>query len=270
MPPRIKGAAAVAKKNTALDKLQIEYRGVDDIKPNNYNPNRQSDHEFRLLCRSIEEDGFTQPVIVSRDYTIVDGEHRWRAAQHLGMAQIPVVVVPMDTAQAKIATLRHNRARGSEDLELSVEVLRDLEKLGALDWAADSLDLTDQELNRLLDDVPAPEALAGEEFSGAWVPGRDGSHTEAENGQTTTTATQISSTPAALTMAREKEIALRAAKSEEERQTIAQERQVYRISLSFTDDEAVTVKSALGDQPAAAVLEMCRDRNAARAAAAGS
>jgi ParB/RepB/Spo0J family partition protein len=263
VPPRIKGAAAVAKTNTTLDKLAIEYRAVGDIRPNNYNPNRQSDHEFRLLCRSIEEDGFTQPVIVSRDYTIVDGEHRWRAALHLGLPEIPVVVVPMDTAQAKIATLRHNRARGSEDLELSVEVLRDLEKLGALDWAADSLDLSDAELNRLLDDVPAPEALAGEEFSTAWVPGRDGAASDLTGGGT---LTAVAATPAALTMAREKEIALRGAKTEQERQTIAQERQVYRISLSFTDDEALIVKEALGDQPATAVLDMCRGWHAAKTA----
>jgi ParB/RepB/Spo0J family partition protein len=260
---RVKGQAQVEKKNTALERLRIEYRPVGDITPNNYNPNRQSEHEFRLLCRSIEEDGFTQPVIVSQDYTIVDGEHRWRAAQHLGIPEIPVVIVPMETAQAKIATLRHNRARGSEDLELSVEVLRDLEKLGALDWAADSLDLTDQELNRLLDDIPAPEALAGEEFSEAWAPARDGDSAEDSTGGGAGT---VSSTPAALTMAREREIALRAAKNEQERQTIAQERQIYRIALSFADDEAGDVKAVLGNSPAVTILELCRERLARQAA----
>jgi ParB/RepB/Spo0J family partition protein len=258
MPP--KGKAQIEKKNTTLERLTVEYRPIGDVRPNNYNPNRQSEHEFRLLCRSIEEDGFTQPVIVSRDYTIVDGEHRWRAAQHLGIQEIPVVVVPMDTAQAKIATLRHNRARGSEDLELSVDVLRDLEKLGALDWAADSLDLSDAELNRLLEDVPAPEALATDEFTEAWVPGRDGSNTLAEVEGGTNTASVVASTPAALTMAREKEIALRQAKTEQERQTIAQERTIYRIALSFTDEEAVDVKAALGDRPAVIILDMCRER----------
>jgi ParB/RepB/Spo0J family partition protein len=264
MPP--KGKAKVEKQNATLERLTVEYRPVGDIQPNNYNPNRQSEHEFRLLCRSIEEDGFTQPVIVSRDYTIVDGEHRWRAAQHLGIPEIPVVVVPMDTAQAKIATLRHNRARGSEDLELSVDVLRDLEKLGALDWAADSLDLSDAELNRLLEDIPAPDALATEEFTEAWVPGRDSSNTtgESETGQGQQAST-MASTPAALTMAREKEIALRAAKTEQERQTIAQERQIYRIALSFSDEEAVDVKAALGDRPAVVILDMCRERLAAAA-----
>jgi len=250
---RQKGQAAVEKQNTALDQLTIEYRPVDQIKPNDYNPNRQNTHEFTLLCRSIEEDGFTQPVIVGADGVIVDGEHRWRAAQHLGMEQIPIVVVPMEGAQARIATLRHNRARGSEDLELSVSVLRDLEKLGALDWAADSLDLADAELDRLLSDIPAPEALAAEEFSEAWVP--DGS----KGARTADSATaQYDATPAALSSARENEARLRDAKSEEERQAIKRDNDVYRIALSFSGDEAITVKAILGDTPAATLLDLCR------------
>ena len=49
-------------------------------------------------------------------------------------------------------------------------VMRDLEKLGALDWAQDTLMLSDVEVNRLLEDVPAPESLKNEEFSTAWTP----------------------------------------------------------------------------------------------------
>ena len=38
------------------------------------------DHEFELLLSSIRSDGFTTPVIVLHDGTIVDGFHRWKAA----------------------------------------------------------------------------------------------------------------------------------------------------------------------------------------------
>ena len=171
MPPRTKGKAVVEKANKSLERLAIEYVPIGSIRPNDYNPNRQSEHEYELLRKSVEEDGFTQPVLVAEDRTtIVDGEHRWRVMQDLGHEDIPIVVVPMGVAQAKIATLRHNRARGSEDIELATDVLRDLERLGALDWAADSLDLSDAELQRLLDDIPASEALAGETFGEAWTP----------------------------------------------------------------------------------------------------
>ena len=174
MARKSKGEAAVAKAANALETLVVEYVPVADLHPNDYNPNRQSDHDFELLLRSMTEDGFTQPIVVQREgNSIVDGEHRWRAAQKLGYESVPVVFVDMTPEQMRIATLRHNRARGSEDIDLASSVLRDLQQLGALDWAQDSLMLDDTELARLLEDVPAPEALAGEEFSAAWEPTPD-------------------------------------------------------------------------------------------------
>jgi ParB/RepB/Spo0J family partition protein len=255
MPPRRRGQAVIDKQNQQLERLAIEYVPVSSIHPNAYNPNRQTDHEFTMLCRSITEDGFTQPVIVAEDgQTIVDGEHRWRAAQAIGMTEVPVVKVPMGAAQAKIATLRHNRARGTEDIELAVDVLRDLEKLGALDWAADSLDLSDAELNRLLEDIPAPEALAGEEFSEAWSPGAPAGTGEVSPG------IFADATTAGASAARRRETQLQGAKNEQERQMIAESRDVFRLSLVFSGDEAKAVRGALGDRPAVRLLEWCLER----------
>jgi ParB-like chromosome segregation protein Spo0J len=253
VPRRQRGQAAIEKQNERLDTLSIEYVAPSDIAPNDYNPNRQNDHEFTMLCRSITEDGFTQPVLVGSDGNIVDGEHRWRAAQELGLEAIPIVRVPMAGAQARIATLRHNRARGSEDVELSVAVLRDLEQLGALDWAADSLDMTDQELNRLLEDIPAPESLADEEYTEAWVPDRDGSMDAGDS-----TAVGSDSTPAALEANRDMERRIREARTAEERAAAARDRDVYRVVLSYSGAEAEVVKGVLGDTPAVRLLTMCQ------------
>tara|TARA_R110000803_G_scaffold16806_2_gene46035 strand:+ start:941 stop:1744 length:804 start_codon:yes stop_codon:yes gene_type:complete len=265
---RQKGKAQVEKKNEALEKLEIVYAGLGEIMPNDYNPNRQSDSDFDLLLRSITEDGFTQPIVAVRTadpeqakqypYTIVDGEHRWRAASQLGLTEVPLAVVPMSLEQAKIATLRHNRARGSEDIELATEVLRDLEKLGALDWAQDSLAISDDELNRLLDDIPTPEALAGEEYATAWEP----TSLAPVNGQVETSAgiQENALTPAAINQTRDREARIAAAKTEEEKETIQRERAVYRINLTFTNEEAAIVKAVLGEQPAIKLLEMCQNQ----------
>ena len=84
----------VAKQYKTLETLQIQYVSPTDVKPNSYNPNRQSDRDFELLLKSMKEDGFTQPVIVQKSTSeIVDGEHRWRASQALNMSKIPVVFV---------------------------------------------------------------------------------------------------------------------------------------------------------------------------------
>src|ERR1041384_4603434 len=60
---------------------RLESLSTATIRPNSYNPNQQSDYEFELLCRSINEDGFTQPIVCQRETReFVDGEHRWTAA----------------------------------------------------------------------------------------------------------------------------------------------------------------------------------------------
>lgn len=251
-----KGRKAIEKKTTALERLAIQYVPTADLQPNKYNPNRQSDHDFELLCRSIEEDGFTQPIIVSPDHTIIDGEHRWRAAKALNFTEIPVVIIDMTAEQMRISTLRHNRARGSEDVELSAQVLRDLRELGALDWAQDSLMIDDIELTRMLEDIEAPEFLAGEEYSEAWNP----DHKPADENATPATGRTESMTPAAADRLREAEQNMKNAKTEEERRMIRKDADIFHLVLQFTGPEAKLVKEVLGDRPAANLVELCKTK----------
>ena len=57
----------------------------EQITPNDYNPNNMAPQEKRLLTKSLEADGFTQPIVVvekkDRHYEIVDGVHRHQLSQ---------------------------------------------------------------------------------------------------------------------------------------------------------------------------------------------
>ena len=282
MPPRKPAGRSrtapkpLAKLSNRLETLEIEWAPPSGLKPNPWNPNRQDEHEFEMLCKSITDAGFTQPIMVTEvsvehdeewrkeiesgrfaygDLVIVDGEHRWRAAQHLGIMPIPYVRMPYGAMQARLSTLQMNRARGSEDIELATDVLRDLESLGVLDWAAESLDLGDTELQNLLDNTPAPEALAGEEFNEAWHPGgvrtTDGTY---DNGRA-----QASHTPAALAEDQAYQRRVLNAQNEEERQNLRETRRTYTLMLRFADDEADAVRSALGEEPAETLLRWSRE-----------
>lgn len=267
--PNKKGAKEIKKNAFALKELKIVYVPVDSIRPNTYNPNRQSDHDFDLLLRSIQEDGFTQPIIVN-DGTkapecknmIVDGEHRWRAAKHLGMKKVPVTFVPFTLEQMKISTLRHNRARGSEDIELSSAVLNDLVQLGASDWLKDSLLLDDAELNRLLADLPAPEVMAAEEYSDAWLPvGRAAGDVVEEVASVNDGRAFVSSTSDASDRIRANEERVRTAKTAEDKAKIKKELDVFRLSLIYSGKDAEVVRDVLGkDNAAQLVLDYCVSR----------
>ena len=244
----------VDKKNVVLGTLKVEYFPVDAIKPNDYNPNRQSTHDFEMLCKSIAADGFTQPIVVLREtMQIVDGEHRWRACKALGHKEVPAVLTDMTPEQARIATLRHNRARGTEDAALAADVLKDLAALGAADFAQEELALDDAEMQRLLGDMPEDE-LKGLEIpdvgedqlgpTGAGLTDTDREH------HTDTTADQR----------RAKEKILAGAKKQEE-SDMKQADRVYKLVTVYTDKEAELVKRVLGADAGnypAAILELCR------------
>ena len=237
------------KKAKQLKRFQVEWVDVKSIKPNKYNPNRQAEHEYKMLLRSMREDGFTTPIIVQRKTKeIVDGEHRWRAARDLGYDKIPVVFVEMTMEQMRISTLRHNRARGQEDVELTAELLRELEELGALKYAQSSLGMDDIEIQRLIEDVKAPEALAATEYSQPWQPGLG----------TTGQADEISATVEAADQLRLMEQKIKQAKTEQDREAARKDSQVYRVNLAFSDKEADIVKKVLGKRPAQKIFKWCQ------------
>ena len=245
-----KGRVQVEKRNVVLARLVVEYVSVEAIKANDYNPNRQSQHDFELLLRSIEDDGFTQPVVVHRaTMTIVDGEHRWRACKALGYSEVPVVLVDMTPEQMRIATLRHNRARGSEDARLAAEVLRDLVGLGAVDWAQDALMMDDVEVRRLVEDMRV-EDVSGimDQASDVLGPKGVGLSVLDMGGGMDLGADQQ----------RAKEAVLQSAKKVEERQMASGDSD-YSLLLFFSGEEATVVKAALGEHSAHALLEMCRE-----------
>lgn len=262
---KAKGAAKIQGIANSLETLEITYVGVDDVKPNEYNPNRQSEHEFELLKRSIQDDGFTQPIIVQSPDAeimpgrIVDGEHRWRAAASLGYKQIPVVYVRFSEEQMKVATIRHNTARGSHDVELEADLLRDLDRLGMLDFAQNALLLDDDEINRLVNDIQAPEGLADEEFDEAWEVGERGLSTEAEDVQSGATSHRtVASTPGAIEAQREREKRIREATTAEEKEQAMRDTGVFRFMLTLSKAEKPLVDAILGKEPAVKLVELLR------------
>lgn len=104
-----------------LSTLQWVDRNV--LKPNDYNPNKVSQENLKLLTQSILTNGWTLPIVVRPDMTIIDGFHRWTVAgqeplfSHLG-GKVPIVIVKHDDESGNIyGTVTHNRARGTHLLE---------------------------------------------------------------------------------------------------------------------------------------------------------
>jgi ParB-like chromosome segregation protein Spo0J len=72
-------------------KFAIEFRSIDSIRPYEKNP-RHNDDAVDAVAASLKEFGFRQPIVVDGDGIIVCGHTRYKAAQKLGLAKVPVHV----------------------------------------------------------------------------------------------------------------------------------------------------------------------------------
>ena len=114
----------------------LQWVDHDKLKANSYNPNKVSEENLKLLVQSIETNGWTLPIVVRPDYTIIDGFHRWTVAGReplktkLG-GKVPVVVVAhSDEAEDMYGTITHNRARGTHLLEPMKAIVKKLIESG--------------------------------------------------------------------------------------------------------------------------------------------
>lgn len=154
---------------------------ADELVPNDYNPNVMAPSEKKLLKQSLEKDGFTQPIVVSKEgnnFIVLDGFHRRLLCKGAGLARrlrgwLPVTCInPERKGQAECiaATIRHNRARGKNQIMSMSDIVRDLSRLG---WAderiAAELGMDQDEVLRLKQISGLTELFQGEKFSSAWI-----------------------------------------------------------------------------------------------------
>ncbi|GFI47506.1 putative protein YbdM [Lachnospiraceae bacterium] len=155
---------------------------VEKIKPNTYNPNAVAPPEMRLLYESIRIDGYTMPIVCyySREndvYVIVDGFHRYRIMleypdiyeREKGM--LPVSVIDKAIDQRMASTIRHNRARGSHNVDLMSNIVKELHELGRSDaWIARHLGMDRDEILRLKQITGLAALFKDVKFGKAWIP----------------------------------------------------------------------------------------------------
>lgn len=154
----------------------------EDIQANAYNPNAVAPPEMALLERSIEEDGYTQPVVVWQEgdsqYEIIDGFHRSLVAQSTTMygrvqGRLPVTITNQSRtalADRMASTIRHNRARGEHNTELMQHIVSELVQAGMSDkWIMQHIGMDVDELLRLKQLTGLAALFSHGEFSRAWV-----------------------------------------------------------------------------------------------------
>ncbi len=96
----------------------IKKLNLSEIHPNESQPRKLfTQDQMKTLVNSIREHGILQPIIVcpsKKGYKIIAGERRWRAANTLGLKDIPVIIKHADSEKSLELALVENIQR--EDL----------------------------------------------------------------------------------------------------------------------------------------------------------
>ena len=169
-------------KSPAYDVIAVP---IEKIKPNTYNPNAVAPPEMKLLYESIKEDGYTMPIGCyynhEKDlYVIVDGFHRYRIMmEHRDIYErekglLPVSVIKKSIDKRMASTVRHNRARGSHNVDLMSNIVTELNELGRSDaWICKHLGMDRDEVLRLKQITGLTALFKDVKFGQAWRPEKE-------------------------------------------------------------------------------------------------
>lgn len=163
------------EKKIEMPVLNVKMVNIEKVVANDYNPNKVAPPEMQLLKHSIEEDGYTQPIVTYYDkendkYIVIDGFHRYRCAKEFfHLKQIPVVTIEKDLENRMASTIRHNRARGTHQIVDMSHIVLDLTNMG---WSEEKiskhLGMELDEIIRLKQITGLKDMFANHVFSKSW------------------------------------------------------------------------------------------------------
>lgn len=167
----------------------IEHIATDALIPYARNSRTHSPEQVADLARSIEQFGFTNPVLIDEHNTLIAGHGRVMAAQRIGMAVVPAIrLLHLSNAQRRAYVIADNQLALQAGWDMAT-LAREVEDLMAESFDVSLLGFGDDELAALLaehsaedeagvggatdeDAVPEPPAQPVTELGSVWLLGR--------------------------------------------------------------------------------------------------
>ncbi len=159
--------------------MRIEWRRADSLTANAYNPNYVLNPELTLLERSLMVSGWIQPCLITPAGTIIDGFHRVQisrdsprlVAKYGGF--VACAVLDVSEAEAKMLTVRMNRAKGTHGALLMSQLVHSLIDEHGCDPAEVAVEIgaTADEVALLYQEsVFTAKNIKDYRYSKAWIP----------------------------------------------------------------------------------------------------
>lgn len=112
--------------------MKVELVDVSELRPHPKNPRVHPDSALDKLVRSIQEFGWTNPILVSKDGYILAGHARLKAAEKAGIKKVPVIYLSLEGEKAEAYMIADNKLQDETDWDYVklTELLNELEDKG--------------------------------------------------------------------------------------------------------------------------------------------
>lgn len=126
--------------------MEIKQKNLNELKPYANNARTHSAEQVAEIQNSINEWGWTTPILISPDDTIIAGHGRYQAAVNLGLTEVPVIVADGWTeTQIKAYIIADNKIAQNAGWDFSI-LKSEIEKLSMSDF---DVSLTGFDVNEL-------------------------------------------------------------------------------------------------------------------------
>jgi DNA modification methylase len=154
-------------------KLRVQALSIGQIKLNPQNCRTHSGKQIRGIANSIVAFGFTNPLLVNQEGGLIVGEGRYKAAQLLGLTQVPAIVLPgLSLARQRALAIADNKIAQNagwdrERLAIEIPELAGLLEIEGLDVSI--LGFEAVEIDQLVTDFEDDAADPQDSIDSTWL-----------------------------------------------------------------------------------------------------
>jgi len=142
--------------------LKIVYLPIEKIKPYKDNP-RDNSKAIKKVAKSINDNGFRQPLVLDKNNVIITGHTRFEAAKTLGLEKLPCIIAA-DMSKEKVKAYRIADNKVAEYSTWNDSLLAsEMEALKELGFDLDETGFSEVEIMELTEDI-IPEKYDSSEF----------------------------------------------------------------------------------------------------------
>jgi DNA modification methylase len=142
--------------------LEIIYKSPSELKPFQKNPYNHPEKQLSMLKKSMREFGFTSPVLISQDNMVIAGHARLKAAQEIGLSEVPTIFIDLPYEKAVAYVIADNQLAklAEEDRDLLGELLQGINDIP--DFDIEAVGFSSEDIDTLLKSGDVGEVVEDE------------------------------------------------------------------------------------------------------------